>query len=294
MHDNPRAVSGPEFALPSHHVVALTGRDAAAFAQAQFMNDVNLLTPGQWQWSGWLTPKGRVIALFALLKLDGETLWLALPDADPAGFSDALRRFVFRSKVAIVVRDDLFVGGGFSAPSKALGIGFAGRATEGIELDMSGAGGARHLRISAVAAATTDSVAVARWALLDLQHGLPRLAHAQVDRWTPQQLSLERLRAFSVKKGCYPGQEIVARTHFLGKAKRALMRLQGAGVSSLDEVMSGGPPPDHTGPMHAVGQVICAAGDEGLAVMPLQPPAGPLFTGGEPCVQLPLMGGLER
>src|SRR5688572_13853934 len=188
MHDNPRAVSGPEFALPSHRVVALTGRDAAAFAQAQFMNDVSLLTPGHWQWSGWLTPKGRVIALFALLKLDDETLWLLLPDVDPAGFSDALRRFVFRSKVAIAVRGDLFAGGGFSAPARAVGNVIAGDASKGVELDLGGAGGARHLRITADAIAEEDSAAEAHWALFDLRHGLPRLSSSQTDHWTPQQL----------------------------------------------------------------------------------------------------------
>ena len=62
----------------------------------------------------------------------------------------------------------------------------------------------------------------------DLEHGLPRLPASQAEHWTPQQLSLERLGAFSVKKGCYPGQEIVARTHFLGKAKRGLALLEGS------------------------------------------------------------------
>jgi len=68
---------------------------------------------------------------------------------------------------------------------------------------------------------------VARWRAEDLVHGLPRLDAAQSEQWTPQMLSLERLRAFSVRKGCYPGQEIVARTHFLGKQKRELVLLRG-------------------------------------------------------------------
>ena len=68
-----------------------------------------------------------------------------------------------------------------------------------------------------------DTDAIALWRVQDLQHGLPRLSAAQREQWTAQQLSLERLPAFSVKKGCYPGQEIVARTHFLGKAKRGLV-----------------------------------------------------------------------
>ncbi|MEO6364666.1 MAG: folate-binding protein, partial [Luteimonas sp.] len=76
MTDNPHAAEPLVFALPDHHVVSITGRDATAFAQAQFMNDVAALAVGHWQWNGWLTPKGRVIALFALLKVEGETLLL--------------------------------------------------------------------------------------------------------------------------------------------------------------------------------------------------------------------------
>src|SRR3546814_1507710 len=75
------------FALPDHHLVTRRGHDAAAFAQAQFMSDVAALADGDWQWSGWLMPKGRVIALFALLRADAETIALVLHDADPAQFA---------------------------------------------------------------------------------------------------------------------------------------------------------------------------------------------------------------
>ena len=86
MPDNPQAAPAHEFDLPTHTVLALHGRDALAFAQAQFMNDVAALADGGWQWNGWLTPKGRVIALFALLRRDAETLWLLLPDFDAGEF----------------------------------------------------------------------------------------------------------------------------------------------------------------------------------------------------------------
>ena len=294
MHDNPQPVSGQAFALPGHRVIELSGRDAAAFAQAQFMNDVNALAPGQWQWSGWLTPKGRVIALLALLRLADERLWLMLPDADADAFAAALRRFLFRSKTTIVVRDDLRAQGRYGAPEAARGAALAGDEASGVELDYSGDGAARSLRIVVAADPVADEAAAARWAQDDLRHGLPRLGPSQVEQWTPQQLSLERLRAFSVKKGCYPGQEIVARTHFLGKAKRGLMRLRGAGVASMDEVMTGPAPSGTVGVLSSVGQVICAVNDEGLAVMPLQAPEVALFTDGQPCEPLPLLDGLAR
>ena len=101
MHHNPAAAQAPAFALPRYRVVALSGRDATAFAQAQFMNDVVALAPGRWQWNGWLTPKGRVIALFALLRIQDDVSWLLLfdnADADADAIAARLRGFVFRSK----------------------------------------------------------------------------------------------------------------------------------------------------------------------------------------------------
>ena len=62
MPDNLQPTMIREFSLPDHDILAITGRDAAKFAHAQFMSDVAALAPGHWHWSGWLTPKGRVIA----------------------------------------------------------------------------------------------------------------------------------------------------------------------------------------------------------------------------------------
>lgn len=290
MHDNPQVPSGQAFALPGHRVIELSGRDAAAFAQAQFMNDVNALAPGQWQWSGWLTPKGRVIALMALLRLADERIWLLLPDTDPETFAVALKRFLFRSKTVITVRSDLAVEARYAAPAQARGNLQGGDEGNGIELDLSGDGGARSLRIVATPGAPEDEAAVERWALDDLRHGLPRLGPDQAEQWTPQQLSLERLGAFSVKKGCYPGQEIVARTHFLGKAKRGLALIEspiavavGADVRSHETVL---------------GTVAASASSAerhlALAVVPLERAEGGLSLDGHAVAEIALLDGLAR
>lgn len=289
MPDNPQALPGQAFALPGHTVIALEGRDAAVFAQAQFMNDVKPLGDGQWQWNGWLTPKGRVIALFALLRLSEQRLWLLLPDADAAALAERLRRFVFRSKVAIAVREDLHAAGLWGRPAQARGAVLAGAEDAGLELDYSGAGEARSLRL-APEPAPADAEAAARWALADLRHGLPRLSAAQAEHWTPQQLSLERLRAFSVKKGCYPGQEIVARTHFLGKAKRGLVLFAAAApIADGAEVR---------GAEAALGTVAASAGvgasHLALAVLPLEREAQALSIDGQAVDEQPLLDGLER
>lgn len=284
MPDNPQAAPPLEFALPAHAVLAIAGRDAAGFAQAQFMNDVAALGDGQWQWNGWLNAKGRVLALFALLRLDADTFWLLLPDADAAALALQLQRYVFRSKLTLQARTDLHVGGRFDAPATAAGNGF-GREGDTIELDMGGEGGPRTLRIASSPAAA-DADALQRWSAADLTHGLPRLPAAQVEQWTPQQLSLERLQAFSVKKGCYPGQEIVARTHFLGQVKRGIALFDADGpLEAGAEVRDGD---------RAVGTLACVAGVRALAVLPLGTPVDGLVAGGFALTAQPLLGGLQR
>ena len=278
MPDNPQTPKASWFSLSDHRLVALSGRDAVAFAHAQTMNDVAALSDGEWHWNGWLTPKGRVIALFALLRLDADTLWLLLSDADADAFVAQLRRFVFRSKVAIALRDDLRVIGRLQASDLASGNHWvsdfpagnsAGSAadspTHTIELDMSGDLDAHHpgrsLRIGPSVEVAEDPTGLEHWRRADLEHGWPRLDASQAEQWTPQQLSLERLRAYSVKKGCYPGQEIVARTHFLGQAKRGLALIRStAPLSAGAELLW----------VDAkVGTVVSTAGDIALAVVSL-------------------------
>lgn len=288
MSDKPQADDGAFFALAGHQVLAIDGPDALAFAQAQVMSDASALQDGQWQWSGWLTPKGRVIALFALLRLDARTLWLLLPDADAGALAERLQRYVFRSKVALAPRADLRVSGRFGAPRVARGAKFAGDAEHGVELDLSAQGGPRTLRITAGTQADSDDDSAERWSIDDLRHGLPRLPPAQGEQWTPQQLSLERLAAFSVRKGCYPGQEIVARTHFLGHAKRGLRLFRSEG--DRDRVLAGVEVHDAQG---TAGTVVSASGAWSLAVLPNEV-EGAVQAGAATLVPSPLLDGLAR
>ena len=288
MHDKLQPLPGALFAMPDLHVVELAGRDATTFAQAQFINDLNGLQPGHWQWSGWLTPKGRTVALFAVASWSDDRIWLLLPDLDPSGLAEALRRFVFRSKVAVTVRDDLVVAGAFAKPERAERNRFVEH--DGVaEFDLGTPEMPRLLRVGCPAPAVDDA-AMQRWRMFDLEHGLPRLGRDQSGQWTPQQLSLERIRGFSVKKGCYPGQEIVARTHFLGKAKR--------GLALLESDRAIAPGAEVTGDARAVGTVVASAGQDGrhlsLAVMPLDREATPLSVGDSPVGERPLREGLAR
>ncbi|WP_372013220.1 CAF17-like 4Fe-4S cluster assembly/insertion protein YgfZ [Pseudoxanthomonas sp. 10H] len=275
------------FALDSHSVLALDGPDALAFAQAQFSSDVAALPAGHWHWSAWLTAKGRVIAVFALLRTGEQSLRLLLPDADAAELGDALRRFVFRRKVTVAPRPDLHASGAFDAPALAAGAVLDGGG-ERVELDYGAAGLPRRLRLS-IEAAPVDPQARRAWDAADLRLGLPRLPPSQREQWTPQQLGLDRLDAFSVKKGCYPGQEIVARTHFLGRAKREALLLQVAGVATAGaEVVQDGRP------IGTVASVAGASPTLALAVLPLERSASPLQVEGQAATVEPFIAGLAR
>ncbi len=262
-------------ALSGFTLLAVDGADAQSFLQSQLMNDVTALADGQWQWSGWLTPKGRVIALFALARLTPTSFLLVLPDFPADDLKLALQRFVFRAKVSLTVRDDLRAAAGFDLDPATLTAGpsrIVGAADTGYCLDWFGNGcetGRALLVLPADdnALAAVSELTDSRWLALDIARGLPRLPASQREAWTPQMLSLERLSAFSLKKGCYPGQEIVARTHYLGQAKRQLAAVTGACILLGAELrdIEGKP----------AGTVVSATGDglAGLAVVASDGPA---------------------
>lgn len=273
--------------LSGHQLLSLDGPDAAAFAHAQFSSDVTALPVRHWQWSAWLSAKGRTIAVFQLIRVDEERIVLVLADGDADAIASQLQRFVFRRKVTIAVREDRIVAGSFTAPEAASGAAIAVHG-ETLELDVGSDALPRTLRIAPLDdhPASDDAGFVLAWRQSDLRFGVPRLAADQREQWTPQQLGLDRLNGYSVKKGCYPGQEIVARTHFLGKAKRALQLLRvGDGTPSGAQVQQNGA---------AIGTVASVAGDLALAVLPLEIASDPLSVDGVEAVHLPLLDGLAR
>ena len=270
-------------------LLACEGPDAAAFLQAQTMNDLRTLAPGRWQWNGWLNPKGRLICLFALWRREEQRFLLLLPDFEGGELLPLLQRYVFRSKLKLSVPSEWALAGAF-APAGDSGEthDLAVAAGDGWNLDLHGEGGERHWRLlpaGAAAGLPADAAFAGAWRRADLAHGLPRLEASQREAWTPQMLSLERLAAFSVAKGCYPGQEIVARTHFLGQAKRQLVRLRGERLPCGAEVAGGDG--------RVLGTVVASAGDEALAVLPVERPAL-LRVEGEPVGEAPLLAGLRR
>jgi len=272
-------------ALSAAQIVSISGPDAVAFTQAQFANDVPSLADGHWQWSTWLTAKGRVLSVFQLLRLDPQRLLLVCHDGGADAMVEQLRRFVFRRKVVIEHATALKVNAALQAPTQANGAALAHLDGGDIELDVGGSALPRTLRISQEAAAHDQESELA-WRQSDLRYGLPRLAESQREHWTPQQLGLDRLSAYSVKKGCYPGQEIVARTHFLGKAKRSLALLATAAEAEPGAAVDQGG--------GSIGNVASAAGSLALAVLPLEMAEGALEVAGAEAQIEPLLEGLAR
>lgn len=118
------------------------------------------------------------------------------------------------------------------------------------------------------------------WRLANLQAGIPEIRAAQSEEFTPHMLNLDLLGAVSVNKGCYPGQEIVSRTHFRGKTRRRMLRFESAApVAPGDKVSLDG---------RDVGQVLNAIGTDLLAVAPVANAGDALTVNGVQLVSLPL------
>jgi folate-binding protein YgfZ len=187
--------------------ITLTGPDAASFANAQFSSDVLALAPGQWQWSGWLDPKGRVRALLQIARPEDERLVVIPRGGDGEAIANDLRRFVFRSKLKIVVSDVLHASDGDALDDMHVREDESGAISFG-EGDTS-------LRIGN--ANGSDA-----WHVRHVEKGYAWLPDAAIDTLLPPALSMERLSAVSFDKGCFPGQEIAARLHYLGGHKKHL------------------------------------------------------------------------
>ena len=226
----------------------IEGPDAIAFAHAQFSSKVNSLGVRQWQFSAWLDPQGRVRALFQLARVADDRLLLLLRGGSAAALAEALRRFVFRSRLSLHV-----------SPPRVLASGPALPLHEVQTVDGALAFGCdtHSLRI------VDDPPGDDRWRLTQLRAGWPWLPADSIGQWLPAALSLQRLQAVAIDKGCYPGQEIVARLHYRGGHKRHLHNV------TLLQPASAGEPLMRDG--HEVGRlldVICAdVGIEALAVL---------------------------
>jgi folate-binding protein YgfZ len=216
--------------LPFLGVLRLSGPDAASFLQGQVTHDTGLLADGRTLLAACSTPQGRVVALLRL-RQHGDSVLALLPTELVEPLAARLGRFVLRAKVRLEPATDLVA----TAPAEASGRSagdVAAAGPDGIWFDY--APGRRVLVAPRAAAASLPAPwpgDAAReiedaWWLADIAAGLPQVFAASSEAFVPQMLNLDRLDAISFTKGCYTGQEIVARTQHLGRIKRRTARLR--------------------------------------------------------------------
>ena len=228
--------------LPALGVLRIAGPDAAAFLQGQLTNDARLLADGRTQVSALCTSQGRVTAV-ARLRQTEEAVYALLPADLLARVATQLRKFVLRAKVEILQAADLHVGAIYSgAAARAVAqprfddaaltmspVPLAG-ATEVVTFqyadgrEVVAAPAAAWRAISGLSLNRPSPEAWTGWLAADVADGLPHVFVATSEQFIPQMLNLDLIGGISFTKGCYTGQEIVARTHHLGRVKRRALR----------------------------------------------------------------------
>lgn len=201
-------------------VIHIAGADAVDFLHGQFSGDVRALRAGQTVLTAWCNPQGRVLFLPRLLLAGAGEIYALLPTDQAAAFIKRLRMFMLRAQVQIEDRSDshsvLVIDGTVTADDSAM---------------VGASDGERRWLIAPqpLIATFINTLAVPQLddngALLsDLRRGEPQLDAMLTEQFLPQELNLDVLAGVSFNKGCYPGQEIVARVKFRGTVKRRAQR----------------------------------------------------------------------
>ena len=251
-------------------VLEIDGADAANFLHAQLCGDVLGLAPGHCRFTAWCSPKGRVIATMLIARgTDGFRAFLCRDIA--ARVRQRLAMFVLRARVQIRDRSgDVAVAGsaGPSAPVPGADAAWEYAEQDGLAAAaLPGSGGTRWLLCGAPERlAGLDDGDADRWMREDVAAGLAWIGASLSETFLPQELDLERLGGLSHTKGCYPGQEVVARVRSRGRQKRELRAFTFASAppaAGTAIVTAGGAP---------AGRIIAAvpggtASGRGLAVM---------------------------
>ena len=226
----------------SYRLLAIQGEDAREFLQGQLTNDINGLSPETSQLSGFCNPKGRLIANFRLMQ-NGDTLFAIVPQDVFDTTLQKLQFYIVRAQVVIGDASEALVHIGVSGDRAAAQLReHLGALPEDLHDVLQHerymvikVGDERyqvfgnledskslwqHLDVQCAA------VGGQHWQLLNIRDGIGEITAATCEAFVPQMLNMDLLGAISFDKGCYTGQEIVARTHYLGKQKRRMYRIK--------------------------------------------------------------------
>ncbi len=224
-------------------LIAVSGEEATGFLHNQLTNDVEHLGASEARLAGYCSPKGRLLASMLMWK-DGGSVMLQLPRAIQAAVQKRLQMFVLRAKVKLNDASDTHATLGLAGHDVAglLTQWFPAPPASPYGKAESGAGtlirmpDARSVpRYLWVTSPETAQVAwptlvaklppagAALWRLSEIHAGIPRITQPTQEQFVPQMVNFELVGGVNFKKGCYPGQEIVARSQYLGKLKRRMM-----------------------------------------------------------------------
>lgn len=228
--------------LPDLGLISFTGEDTLTFLQGQLSCDVRKVTSTFAQYGCYCSPKGRILANFILVVDHAEKVWfMQIPRAILDKIIKRLSMYVLRTKVKLA-----------DCSTESIRLGIAGnqarslieKAFPTLEVPNSNLGVAHadgviiiclginrfeiivpfelgdQLRASFNNIATSMSRSYWQW--LDIQAGIPTISLETQEQFVPQMVNMDLIGGISFQKGCYPGQEIVARTQYLGKLKRRM------------------------------------------------------------------------
>lgn len=234
--------------LSSLTVLRVSGEDAESFLQSQLTNDISKLDLNSSQLSAYCTAKGRMLALFLIFKRD-DGFYLLADTQLVETVLKKLRMYVLRAKVVIDLLSDWAVIGisgdgafnnlknsfatisqennAVSSAIKSSAVCIGGKKPRYIVAGETESGMQLWDKLSGTCSLTGHHA----WAWQDIQAGLPTISTETSEAFVPQMTNLELIDGVNFKKGCYPGQEIVARMQYLGKLKQRMFRLQ-SGESS--------------------------------------------------------------
>ncbi len=251
-------------------VLAFRGEETTGFLQGQLTNDVQALHADSAQWSGYCSPKGRLLGNFLMWR-DGEDYCLQLSGDIAAPVLKRLSMFVLRSKTRGRDASDetvrLVVAGSAAtdAVQRAMGVRPEAplRTAKGDAGMVVRVGGDKYVlsltperapSVWEILRSHATPVGAPVWDWLRLNAGIPMIVAATQDEFVPQMVNLEVIGGVSFQKGCYTGQEIVARSQYLGKMKRRMF------LARVDAEAAAGDPlysADHEGQVS--GTVVNAA-----------------------------------
>jgi folate-binding protein YgfZ len=220
--------SGTVCALDDLGTLRFHGADAGKFLQGQLSNDVSALSATALLRAGLHNPQGRTLALLWLIAADGGDILALLPRELLAVIAPLLRRYVLRAKVTISDQSMEYRIFGLASPD-------ACPEAAGQRVAYGAQGQQRLLLLQGAGAPARQDATMARdhWRALDIAAGLPQVYGATSGQFVAQMLNLDCIDAISFTKGCYTGQEVIARAHYRGRIKRRLQRFSSRAAPQL-------------------------------------------------------------